>query len=293
MSRALRIEPPAGYVISDVRPAATLIMLREGDPPEAFMQLRHEKMAFAPSFLVFPGGRMESADAAARLRARARGLERLGPERAGIVIAAIRETFEEAGVLFARKPGSDALIDGAQVHALAERRRHLNRGALGFAELIEAEDLELAGDLIKPFARWVTPWWHRKRFDTHFFVARAPEGQEPAHDGGEAVESIWLKTTPDEIAKAAERMLPPTQRSLQRVRDLGTLDRILSMPEEEAFRAVHPWLERRAEGYVLLHEARPGEPPIEMVIPRLSRVGITKELSDAIVRDLTARGWRG
>ena len=303
MTAALRIEPPAGHAEGGVRPASTLIMLREtgtaphagAAPIEAFMQRRHEKMEFMPSFLVFPGGRMDSGDTAPRLLARTRGVDARNPEAAGLIVAAIRETFEECGVLFARPAGSEALIDGARAHALAEKRASLNRSEVGFGDLIEAEGLELAGDLIKPFARWITPWWHQKRFDTHFFVARAPEGQEPLHDGGEAVESLWLAPSREVLAAAIgrDRLLPPTQRSLQRIAELGTLDKILALPQEDAFRAVRPWLERRAEGFVLMHEIVPGETPREMVIPRLSALGISKDLIDAIEADLAARGWRG
>jgi 8-oxo-dGTP pyrophosphatase MutT (NUDIX family) len=294
MSRAMRIEPPAGYRVPDSRPAATLMMLREGPPLEVFMQRRHESMAFAPGLFVFPGGRMEQGDAAPRLKARSRGLERLGPEQAGLVIAAIRETFEECGVLFAREAGAAALIGGARAEDLAGQRAALNRGTLGFADLIEAEGLELAGDLIKPFARWETPWWHHKRYDTHIFVARSPEGQVPRHDGGEAVESIWLEVRQAAIeAVTKDRLLPPTQRSLQRLIELGALERILRRPEAEANRLIRPWLERRDGGYVLMHEIAPGSPPLETAIPRLARLGITKELAAAIAADLDARGWRG
>jgi hypothetical protein len=300
MSAGLRVEPPAGYAEGSLRPASTLIMLREtgaaphagAAPIEAFLQCRHEKMEFMPSVLVFPGGRMENADMAPRLLARTRGVDARMPEAAGLIVAAIRETFEECGVLYARPAGGAALIEGARMPALAEKRASLNRSEVGFVDLIEAEGLELAGDLIKPFARWITPWWHKKRFDTHFFVARAPEGQEPLHDGGEAVESLWLAPRREGLAAAIgkDRLLPPTQRCLQRIAELGTLDKILALPQEDAFRPVRPWLERRAEGFVLIHELVPGEARRETVIPRLSALGIAQDLIDAIDADLAARG---
>ena len=292
----LRVAKPANFGEVAARPASTLLMLREGmsTPVDVFMQLRHRDLAFQPNILVFPGGRMESDDMSPRLLARTAGVDRANPQEAGFVIAAIRETFEECGVLFARRAGQSALIDDAAMPHRDDLRVRLNARDVRFADLVESEELELAGDLIRPFARWITPWWHDRRFDTRFFLSRAPEGQIPLHDGGEAVDSIWFEPSPANIEKAsaAGQIVPPTQRCLQRL-GARPLDSLMERNEWDAFAPVDPWLERRAEGFVMGADGGPGEPPIEILVSSLSEIGIRPEQEAEILTDLAARGWPG
>ena len=134
------------------------------------MLQRHHEVRFATGAVVFPGGKLEEGDRSPALRALCSGCEGLDGEAVALRAAAIRETFEESGVLLARTRGSDALLGPDHAEALIKARSTLHSQPLGFAELLV------------PFAHWITPPVSPKRFDTHFFVAAAPV-QEALHDG--------------------------------------------------------------------------------------------------------------
>jgi len=177
------------------RPAATIMLLRDGpDGIEVFMVVRHHAIDFAAGALVFPGGRVEEADL--ELAARPRDCpnpDRLDADAMAFRVAAIRETFEECGVLLARPRGSVNLIDAETLKRLEDQHRGaLNAGSIGFDAVLGSEGLLPAPDLLVHFAHWITPASQAKRYDTHFFLAEAPEAHLAVHDGWEAVESIWI-----------------------------------------------------------------------------------------------------
>jgi 8-oxo-dGTP pyrophosphatase MutT (NUDIX family) len=174
------------------RPAATILLLRNGaDGLEVFMVVRHHEIAFAAGALVFPGGRVEDADR--DLAARIGGAGSSDPASLPFRIAAIRETFEECGVLLAYQSGTDRLIDAAALRDIEGRHRAaLNAGATEFETMLLAEDLVPATGRLVHFAHWITPAVQPKRYDTHFFLAEAPAEHLAVHDGREAVESIWI-----------------------------------------------------------------------------------------------------
>ncbi|HUI17235.1 MAG TPA: NUDIX hydrolase [Alphaproteobacteria bacterium] len=168
-------------------PAATLLLLRDGAAGiEILMTVRHRAIAFGSGAMVFPGGKVDRTDRELIPFCAEAGR----PEEAALVprIAAIRETFEECGLLLARAAGGTALLGEREVAPL--RRRHVE-GA-GFKSLLEVEHLQLASDLLVPFAHWITPITSPKRFDTLFFMAEAATDQVARHDGREAVELAWL-----------------------------------------------------------------------------------------------------
>jgi 8-oxo-dGTP pyrophosphatase MutT (NUDIX family) len=175
------------------RPAATIMLLRDGpDGIEVFMVVRHHAIEFAAGALVFPGGRVEEADhdLAAGDCPNPDGLD---TETLAFRVAAIRETFEESGVLLARPFGSDNLIDTITLSRLEDQHRAaLNAGSIGFDAVLGSEGLQPAPDLLVHFAHWITPAQQPKRYDTHFFLAEAPAEHLAVHDGEEAVESIWI-----------------------------------------------------------------------------------------------------
>lgn len=170
----------------EAKPASTIMLLRDGASGlEVFMVVRHHQIDFASGALVFPGGRMEEADVAlARSEPHALIAPDLDVAARSFRVAAIRETFEECGLLLARPEGAGGLIP-------ADRLRAIDR-KVPFSEMLARERLVLAVDLLEPFAHWVTPTFMPKRFDTHFFLALAPHDQLIVHDGAEAVDSIWI-----------------------------------------------------------------------------------------------------
>jgi len=186
-------------------PAATVMLVRDGaDGMEVFMVRRTGKAVFVPSAHVFPGGKVDEVDAdGQRLDELCPGLDdaeasrRMGIPTGGLAswVAAIRECFEEAGVLLARdRTGHHPqFIDEPVVARYDEHRRAVHAGTRGLAEVCEREGLVLAVDELQYFGHWITPEPSPRRFDTRFFVARAPVDQEPLHDGSETVASVWIR----------------------------------------------------------------------------------------------------
>ena len=119
-------------------------------------------------------------------------------------VAAIREAFEESGVLLARNEQTGSIVDAGRLKSLEHYRDPLNRGEVGIADFLTKEGLRLAGDMLTPFAHWITPERVPKRFDTHFFLAPAPHKVDALHDGTESVGSVWI-TPKTAIADAEGR----------------------------------------------------------------------------------------
>jgi 8-oxo-dGTP pyrophosphatase MutT (NUDIX family) len=240
-------------------PAATLLLLRDGpDGLEVLMMERPATAGFAAGAMVFPGGRIEPDDRA--LGRHCSGGHGIAEEPLVFRIAAIRETFEECGVLLARAQG--AMLSGA---ALAERWR--NHGGAGFAAFLAAAGLELAVDALVPYAHWITPVDRQKRFDTHFYLAPAPEDQQAAHDGQEAMDTVW--TTPDAALRAAEqgryKLIFATQMNLGRLARSRTVAEALAAARREAIVTVCPeWVTTSAGEVIRIPEGAgygPGEIP--------------------------------
>ncbi|MGE0417044.1 MAG: hypothetical protein AB7O80_09585 [Acetobacteraceae bacterium] len=177
------------------RPAATILLLRDGaDGLEVFMVVRHHAIDFASGALVFPGGRVDQGDhvvaEAAALCPNPHGLT--VPDMA-FRIAAIRETFEECGVLLARPAGTTDLVDADRLARIeAEHRAKLAAAEIGFDAVLQAHDLLPATDLLVHYAHWITPSNQPKRYDTQFFLVAAPPEHLAVHDGSESVDSVWI-----------------------------------------------------------------------------------------------------
>lgn len=211
-----------------LRPAATVMLLRDspGDI-EVFMLQRTTTAVFASGMYVFPGGRVDDVDAAADLDELCDGLtdaeasDLLRMPRGGLSywVAAIRECFEEAGVLLARHGDGDFVkLSDPDMKARYDEVRHaVHSGSLSFAEFCRREDLRLAVDSIRYVSHWITPVGEKRRFDTRFFVAVAPREQDPLHDDMETIASLWV--TPTEALARAKRgelsMIPPTIANLE------------------------------------------------------------------------------
>jgi len=183
------------------RPAATLLLLRDGSlGPEAFLLQRTHGAAFLGGAHVFPGGALDKADRDTRVLRRVAGLAdaeasaRLGMDAGGLAfwVAAIRECFEEAGILLAESEDGRP-VDAMRAAALAPCRGLLHAGKLTFHEFLEKERLLLRGRELAYCGHWVTAPGRARRFDTRFFLALAPAAQAGAHDGTELVASEWLR----------------------------------------------------------------------------------------------------
>lgn len=177
-------------------PSASILLIRDGRPRgdgkgrlEVLMIERHGKIRFAGGALVFPGGKVDRSDYDKVLFNRCEGLSFL-PYR----FAAIREMFEEAGVLLARKRSVKRLLGKSEQISLSRRyRRRFLKGSFSLAQLGYVAGLRYNPDQLVPFAHWITPEWQPMRFSTVFFLAPLPAGQVALHDGGEAVKSFWVR----------------------------------------------------------------------------------------------------
>jgi 8-oxo-dGTP pyrophosphatase MutT (NUDIX family) len=217
---------------SVARPAATIVLLRDGAQGssgpnlEVFMVVRHHAIDFASGALVFPGGRVDENDfALARNAGLCPNPDGLDTATMAFRLAAIRETFEECGVLFARPGHSTALIDGETLRAVERTHRApLAEGRISFADVLTAFNLLPATDLLAHFAHWITPRHQPKRYDTQFFLAAAPAEHLAVHDGAEAVDSLWI--TPRQVladtAAGRFKLVFATQMNLMKLAHYGT-----------------------------------------------------------------------
>jgi 8-oxo-dGTP pyrophosphatase MutT (NUDIX family) len=258
------------------RPAATLVLLREGDgdvPFEIFFVRRHHRAAFMANAYVFPGGRVDAADSAPTTVARLDGLDlealaarshglTTADEAAAHAVCAIRETFEEAGVLLARRAA--ALVQtasGPDRARFADHREALNTGRLAFGELLEAEELRLAGDQLVYFAHWITPKAEQRRYDTRFFVAFAPPAQLWRHDERETTDSRWLSPQAALAAYEGEgafQLAPPTWAILRDLAALPDRQAVLAWAAAADVAPIEPHLTAAPGGSLTL--ALPGDP---------------------------------
>jgi 8-oxo-dGTP pyrophosphatase MutT (NUDIX family) len=205
-----------------LRPAATVMLLRDGEVGgvEVLMVRRTISAAFAAGRYVFPGGALDDADRAPEIVPAVTGLDdrtasaRLDIEAGGLAywVAAIRECFEEAGVLLARTVSGDTVaLDG-------DERRAVHRGELSMLELCRRHAIVLDAAALRYVSHWVTPAGYTpRRFDTRFFLAAIPPGQDGRHDDVELVDSRWVR--PGDALAAAVRgdlvLMEPTVANLR------------------------------------------------------------------------------
>jgi len=225
----------SGAAPATPRTAATVVLLRP--PMQAYLIRRVPTMAFAARMHVFPGGTVDPRDASTALH-----LDfdlGLAPAPAqAVVCAAVRELFEETGVLLAAAPGAvpgpAAPIDTATPRWEAARVAVESR-QLGFADLLTSHGLELRADLLAPWSRWITPEFEPRRYDTYFFVARLPAGQQPRQVGGEAEYALWVPVhEPGDLT-----MLPPTRVTLAELAGYPDIDAVLAA-DRDAVTPVRP-----------------------------------------------------
>ena len=246
---------------SPPRPATTVLLLRpskKGDadsPLEVFMVVRHHQIDSFSGALVFPGGKLEDADGAAVLRGRCGGADKIGDAELKFRVAGVREAFEECGVLLARKRGQRALVAAADLEGIEKRwRAKLAKDEASIVDMVEAEDLEIATDLMTPYAHWITPTFVPKRFDTWFFLAEAPEDQVALHDGSESTDSVWIgaQEAIDEAKAGKRTLVHATQKNLELLAEGRTVAGSISAATARKIVTVQPWVEVK-DGKRFLH----------------------------------------
>ncbi|MCG8548272.1 MAG: NUDIX domain-containing protein [Alphaproteobacteria bacterium] len=249
-------------------PASTVLLLRDGaDGLEVFMVRRATKMDFAAGALVFPGGKVDPADQAASLRARCAGAEGLDDFNLALMVAAVRETFEECGVLLARPRGTPDFVSVERLQDLESRYRDpLMRDEVGIDEMAEAEDLELACDLLVHYAHWITPVIRPKRFDTHFFLAPAPADHVARHDGSESLDSLWARPQQvfEDFIGGTHQVMFPTYCNLHKLDESRTVTEALDRARGEQVVCVLGQREKGPDGRM------------QMILPRDAGYDITE-----------------
>jgi len=251
-------------------PAATVTLVR--DTPrglEVLMLQRNHSLAFMPGVHVFPGGAVDAADDSPDLHALCAGLDDamasrvLGVARGGLAywIAAIREAFEEAGILLAYDAGGDIVsLEGESAERYAAHRRALHHRGGDFAAFARGAGLRLAADRLRYFGHWITPVGAPRRYDTRFFLAAAPASQEARADERETIAHAWVRPA-EALAMHARDVLAmrfPTIRTLERFAGCATVGELIA--EIEAMPAVPALLPRTTrDGRSVL----PGEPGYE------------------------------
>lgn len=253
-------------------PAATVLLLRDKPDFEVLMVERNQAVGFAGGALVFPGGRIDPGDENPKWKKYVRGLAS-DPETASAQVAAIRETFEEAGVLLARHKGDDDFISGEEAASFQEWRAKVEADDGLFLEMIAQADLELACDALCFFARWVAPKGIHKRFDTWFFAARTPATQIVREDGSEATEAVWIN--PSKALQCREdgsrKIIFPTACNLQLLEERSSVDATFDFAKTRKIEAITPVIVQRDGGAILQIPDDMGYPKTEESLEGLSR----------------------
>ncbi len=258
-----------------VKPAATVLLVRDADAGgvEVFMLRRTFNAAFASGMFVFPGGKVDDVDGVDEIAELCDGLtdahasSLLGIANGGLAywVACIRECFEEAGVLLARHESSGDVVrfdDEETAKRFEAERENIHDGSVALLDLCKREGLRLTTDDIHYVSHWITPMGEKRRFDTRFFIARAPQAQEPLHDDGETIESFWI--SPQEaIERAHEKdlmLMPPTKANIEFLLPFKTADEVLAAAAQVGTpQTILPKLKIDSDGRVL-GIAMPGDP---------------------------------
>jgi 8-oxo-dGTP pyrophosphatase MutT (NUDIX family) len=269
----------------EVRDAATVILVRDGaEGLEVFMVRRNLNSDFVGGAYVFPGGavddhdRHEDLDPVCCGRSDAEASQQLGVDGGGLAfwVAAIRECFEEAGVLLAYNGnGSLVRLEHDEVESRFLGHRHaVDRNEIRLVDVCTAEQLQLAVDRIYYFSHWVTPEGAPRRYDTRFFVARAPEAQVPLHDDREVIANLWIRPAValDRHRAGEFEMIFPTVRSLIALERFATADELLAAAAAiEHVPTIVPRIIEDAGGYRIL---LPGDAGYDKVVPVALPAGV-------------------
>jgi 8-oxo-dGTP pyrophosphatase MutT (NUDIX family) len=245
---------------AEPRQAATVLLLRDGaEGLEVYLLRRTRGMPFAGGMTAYPGGSVDPRDADADIAwagpspdewAAAFGCEeRVARE---LVCAAVRETFEEAGVLLAGPvaDGEAGIVPDVSGEDWEQQRQALLSRELSLSELLAGRGLALRSDLLRPFAHWITPPVEPRRYDTKFFAAALPVGQEARDVSGEADEASWLTPAAAlaEVERGTRPMMPPTIHTLGQLRPFGSVAEALAGSPPEPVSPISPTFADEPDG---------------------------------------------
>jgi 8-oxo-dGTP pyrophosphatase MutT (NUDIX family) len=262
------------------RDAATVMLVRDaqtsgGPALEVCMLRRHLNSDFVGGAYVFPGGKVDDADRTAGAeeacvgRSDAVASDMLGIDSGGLAfwVGALRECFEEAGVLLAYPRGVEpggALVDVSDPelrHRLAALRVELNAGTVNFLDAVRSENLCLAVDRVHYFSHWITPEPAPKRYDTRFFVTALPPGQIPVHDDHETTDTVWVQPS-EALARAAAGefdIIFPTIKNLEAISRFTTsIELLAAAAAVERVPTVLPRVVADERGFRILLPGDPG-----------------------------------
>lgn len=232
--------------------AATILLLRDSaNGPEVFMVKRHHQVDFTAGALVFPGGKVAPGDSQAVVSDLTDGAADWPQEMRTLGAAAIREAFEESGILLAHEGQTGKFVSPQRLATLQHYRKGLDSHEIALADVLQKEGLRLACDQLVRFAHWITPEMMPKRFDTHFFIAPSPKGHVGHHDGHETVDSVWI--TPDAAIADRKRwtVIFPTRLNLQKLAESPTVESAIATARANPPVTVLPWTESGPDGPVL------------------------------------------
>ena len=247
--------------------AATVILIRPSKPGdwEIFLARRHQNQTFMAGAYVFPGGQLEEADSDPQLENYIKTADVFDPYRLlqdsnlpgekarGFFIAAIRETFEEAGILLGGKTTGNfvSFHDEKVLKRFNDYRHQLNASQITLEEIARKENIFLFPDTLIPYSHWITPEFEKKRFSTRFFLAKLPLCQTPVADAMELTESLWV--TPQEALEMNRRkeiiLMPPTFKTIEELSAFRDIDELFSAAKTKF---IYPILPQLAENILKL-----------------------------------------
>ena len=267
--------------------AATVILLRPAKAGdwEIFLARRHQRQAFMAGAFVFPGGQLEETDGDPQLEKYIMTAEAFDPcrllqdnslpkEKAlKFFVAAIRETFEEAGIFLGGKTTGNfvSFYDGDVLKRFNNYRRELNASQITLAEIARKEKICFFPDTLIPYAHWITPEFEKMRFSTRFFLAYLPEGQIPVSDKSELTESLWV--TPQKALEMHRQrkilLMPPTLKTIEELAEFTSVEELFTAAKKKIIYPILPQLagdilklphDPEYSIYAYKRPARPDEP---------------------------------
>jgi 8-oxo-dGTP pyrophosphatase MutT (NUDIX family) len=253
------------------RPSATVMVVRpQAKRYEVFMVRRHQASKFAADVYVFPGGTIRADDCLSEAEARALGLDPNALQAVlrqhadpfaeqddgglSLYVAALRELFEEAGLLLAGEADGRLLdlSDPAREAHFRGLRTELQEGRLSLAALARQEGLQLAADRLTYFSRWITPSMAPRRFDTRFFLAELPAGQTAGHCQIETTDGLWI--TPDEALRREQQgdfpLIFVTLEHVRRLAESEQIEALLAYAHDRSIQVVQPQFDERGQAYL-------------------------------------------